>query len=422
MDHSQADRQTPAPSGAAVVFQRTFASLGHRNYRIWFWSQMFSFFGSWMQSTSIGYLMFELTQSATWLGWMSFASGLPNILFLMYGGLLCDRYPKQRIIFLAESAMAVISLATAILILTGAIRPWHLLVTAALMGLANAFDTPGRQSFVSELVPRDDLSNAIALGATQFNTAVALGPAIGGVIYAIVGPGWCFLINAVSFTGVLGGLFFMRFADEPKRLPRGGTMESVRRSAAALLRGRDMRTILLAMANGVLFGMALMSLLPAWVQLVLHGDSRVNGLLQSFRGLGALAGALLLASRGRFDRKPALMTVATLLYPVTLILFSWTGSVFLSSLCLVLAGVCQIHLFNLCNAMTQMLTPFERRGTIMGMYNLVFTASSSLGGLLAGHLADSIRLRPTFLVMAGISFFVAAVNLLSNRGFRRKRI
>jgi MFS family permease len=182
-----------------MSLNRTFAALQHRNYRLWFVGQLVSMVGTWMQSTAQGYLVFELTRSPAYLGYVGFAAGVPSWLFMLYGGVVADRMSRRNLLLITQTVMMILAFGLAGLTFSGLIQPWHLILLAFGLGVANAFDAPARQAFVLEMVSREDLTNAIALNSTMFNLATVIGPAVAGVAYAILGPAWCFTLNGLSF-------------------------------------------------------------------------------------------------------------------------------------------------------------------------------------------------------------------------------
>ena len=177
------------PSFRKPIWQKTFAALKHRNYRLWFWGQMVSLFGTWMQTTAQGFLIYQVTHSSAYLGYVGFAYGVPSWLFMLYGGVVADRVSRRKLLIVTQSVMMILAFILATLVFTDTVQAWHILLLAFGLGSANAFDAPARQAFVSEMVDREDLTNAVALNATMFNTALIVGPAIAGVIYAAFGPG-----------------------------------------------------------------------------------------------------------------------------------------------------------------------------------------------------------------------------------------
>ena len=195
---------------------QTFSSLQHPNYRLWFTGQVISIVGTWMQATAQGFLVYELTHSAAFLGLVGFASGAPSWLFTLYGGVIADRVSRRKLLIIAQSAMMVLAFLLAFLVFTDLVRPWHVVVLAFLLGVANAFDAPARQAFVVELVGRADMTNAIALNSSVFNIGTVIGPAIAGLVYSWLGPAWCFTINGISYLAVIGALLLMRLAAIPR--------------------------------------------------------------------------------------------------------------------------------------------------------------------------------------------------------------
>jgi len=394
----------------------TFTALGYPKYRTWFRGQIFTFFGAWMQSTALGFLLFELTHSAAWLGWFAFANGLPVWLFMLLGGALADRHPKRLIMLVTNSLLMGLAAGLTVLSFRGLVEPWHILVLGFLLGTANAFDAPARQAFVSELVPREDLGNAIALNGAMFNTATAFGPALGGLIYAGLGPAWCFAVNALAYIGILASLKVLR-VDENRGAERRGVFESLKLGFGLIRRSRDMLSVLLIMGSAAFFGLSLVGLFPAWSVLILAGDARTNGFLQSFRGLGALLGALAIASLGRYRRRARLVTAAAFVNPLFLALFALAAAQPAAFSAIFAVGLVQIVIFNLCNSLTQSLAPDDLRGTVMGIYTMIFMGSYPLGSLAAGVVSDSIGLVAAFLASAAACLLAAAVLRLANRGF-----
>jgi MFS family permease len=193
-----------------VSARGTFAALQYPNYRLWFIGQMISLVGTWMQGTAQGYLVYELTRSPAYLGYVGFAAGVPSWLFMLYGGVIADRMSRRTLLVITQTCMMLLAFLLAGLTFTGRVQPWHIIVLAFLLGTANAFDAPARQAFVLEMVDRQHLTNAIALNSTMFNLGTAIGPAMAGITYSLFGPAWCFTINAFSFLAVIAALLLMK--------------------------------------------------------------------------------------------------------------------------------------------------------------------------------------------------------------------
>ncbi len=406
----------------AAVFRRNldirqaFTSLRYPNYRLWFWSNMFSLFGSWMQTTALGFLAFDLTRSSAFLGVVGFASGLPVWFFTLYAGVIADRLPKRNIIVATEVSMSILAAAISTLAFLGLVRPWHLAVMALLMGTANAFEAPSRQAFVLEMVAPQDLTNAIALNGAMFNTATAVGPAVGGIAYALFGPAWCFAMNAVSFIPVIISLIMMKLPPNVPRVNGGSPLKELRAGLAYTRRDPTIRTVIALVGIVTMFGMSFMTLLPAWAVKVLHGDARTNGFLQSARGLGALVSALMIASLGRFRFHGRLLMYGAFMFPVTLILFSFMTWTPLSILFLLAFGMALVMTYNLANAIVQTAAPNEIRGRIMSIYSLIFLGSMPIGSLILGVFAHRFGEQAAALTGGGIVLAgVALIFYLSPR-------
>jgi MFS family permease len=374
----------PDPAG----YRRTFAALSHRNYRLWFAGQLVSLFGTWMQSTAQGFLVYELTHSPAYLGYIGFAGGLPSWVFMLYGGVVSDRLPRRNVLLMTQAAMMVLAALLAILAFAEVARPWHILLLAAGLGLANAFDAPARQAFVSELVSREHLTNAIALNATIFNAATAVGPAMAGITYDLFGPAWCFTLNAISFVAVIGALRAMRF--DGAAAPRTEAPEStgIREALRYIASQSLVRTLILLVAITSGFGFAFVTLLPAWAVNILHGGARTNGLLQSARGLGALGAALFIASLERTTRRGRLLTTGTFALPLFLTIFTLVRSLPLALATLAGVGVAFILVNSVANALVQTTVPDAMRGRVMGVYTLTFFGMMPIGALMTGTLAE----------------------------------
>jgi MFS family permease len=371
-----------------MSWKQTFAALRYRNYKLWFWGQMTSLFGSWMQITAQGFLLYQLTGSPVQLGLLGFANGVPTWIFMLYAGVVADRVPRRRLLIITQTCMMVLAFVLAALAFHHVVRPWHIILLAFGMGIANAFDAPARQAFVLEMVEHEDLTNAIALNGAMFNTATAVGPAVAGVTYALFGPAWCFVINGFSFIAVIAALASMRLKPYAPRERITSVAKDLHEGIRFVLRHDAIRTLIATIGVVTAFGLAFATLVPAWAVRVLGGDATTNGLLQSARGVGALLGALLIASLGRFEFRGRLLTLGIFAFPGLLIVFSLIHWLPLSLVTLVGVGVAQIFIFNLCNSLVQTQVPERLRGRVMGIYSLVFFGLLPLGALWVGAVAE----------------------------------
>lgn len=415
MSSDTAPHLAPAPTR----WQRTFAALQHPNYRLWFRGQLVSLFGTWMQATAQGFLVYELTRSPTYLGIVAFAAGVPMWVLTLYGGVIADRFPRRSLLIATQAVMMALASILAALTFLRVVQPWHVVVLALVLGVANAFDAPARQAFVSELVPREDLTNAIALNATMFNTATAIGPAVAGITYALFGPGWCFTFNALSFIAVIVALRRMTLAPRPPVRHPGGTAAQFGEGIRYVLREPRIRTVIGLVAVTSLFALSVATLIPAWSVDVLHAGAATNGLLLGARGAGSLAGALLVASRGRTAPSGGPLMTGALGYPVVLFAFALVHWLPASLVLLAGVGMGTIFVLNLGNAIVQTSTPDELRGRVMGAYTWIFFSVMPIGALWTGMMAERLDEPTAVTINAGAALLFAVVVWLRDPLLRR---
>jgi MFS family permease len=396
----------PSPK---LSWRKTFAALKHRNYRLWFWGQMVSLFGTWMQMTAQGFLVFQITHSSAYLGYVGFASGAPSWIFMLYGGVVADRMSRRTLLLITQSVMMVLAFILAALTFTGTVQAWHILLLAFGLGMANAFDAPARLAIVSEMVHREDLTNAVALNGAMFNTATAVGPAVAGITYAVFGPAWCFTINGISFIAVLAALLAMRFQPRTHSVLKNSTFSSLLEGLKYVRHQPIILTLIGLVAATSLFGLSLGTLLPAWSVKILHGNATTNGLLYSARGIGSLFGALTIASLGHVKFRGKIISMGSLFFPIFIALFALVHWLPLSLLLMALLGIASIMVANLSNAMIQSLVPDILRGRVMGVYSTVFMGSMPLGALLLGTIAEHAGEAEAALLSSAAAFCIAVL-------------
>ncbi len=390
-----------------MSWRQAVTALRHPNYRLWFWSQIVSLFGTWMESTALGFLVFDLTRSPAYLGLVGFATGVPTWLFMLYAGAIADRVPRRTLLLVTQAVMMALAFAVAGLTFLHWIQPWHVLVLAFLLGTANAFEAPARQSFILEMVTVEDMTNAIALNSAMFNTAMAVGPMAGGLVYAFFGPAWCFAINGLSFVAVIVALKKMKLEPFVPKPSRASALADIKEGLAYVATHPLIRTIIALIGTVSLFGISFVTLMPAWAVNVLGGDAKTNGFLQSARGLGALAAALIIASLGRFRFRGKLLTLGTIALPVGAALFALSRWTPLSLVLIFGAGMSMILIFNLSNALVQTHAPNALRGRIMSVYTLIFFGLMPLGALGVGLTAEKLGQPATVILGAGVTLGAA---------------
>ena len=365
-----------------------FGALRHRNFRLYLGGQLISLIGTWMQSVAQGWLMHRLTHSAFWLGLLGFTQFVPVMLLSLWAGAVIDRMDKRRLLYITQGAALVQAAALATIVTTGVVQPWMVLVLAGVFGVFNAFDMPTRQSFVVEMVGKEDLGNAIALNSTTFNAARIVGPAVAGVLLATVGEGGCFWLNALSYVAVLVCLARM---DLPKRefFRRGRALGSSLMEGVCYAYGvLPLRNLLLLLGVTAGIGFQYQLLLPVYARDILHAGPRAYGLLVTAFGAGALFGALRLTKRsGRAGlRRNLLLGLAAC--GVGLALFAWSRAIPLSLAAGALAGFGLIIYVASTNTLLQLTTEDRFRGRVMSLYTLMFAGTAPIGALGSGAIAQ----------------------------------
>lgn len=406
-------------SGSTSAIASTFRALRHRNFRLWFYGQLTSLVGTWMQTIAQNWLVYQLTGSARDLGLVNFVGAIPLVPLTLYAGAIADRFSKRRIIFLMQAAMMVLAFILAALCWTGVVRVWHVLVLAFLLGAAQALDTPARQAFVIELVGKEDLSNAIALNSGIFHGARVIGPAVAGILVAFVGISGTFFLNGVSFLAVLGGLFLMDAA-LIRRTGEGG------KEKVDLLGGvrhigseRAPKAIILLISLSALLAMPYHVLVPIFAKEILGGGAGTYGVLMSAAGAGALLGSLYSASGWAVRRKGAAITAGSLSFPVLLFAFSFSRSYALSVALLVAIGFFFVLQNAPANSLLQTIVPDHLRGRVLAIYVSLFLGMMRLGSLLIGLLAAATSVT-TALAAAAVASLAASMGVYAKYPELRK--
>jgi MFS family permease len=369
--------------------------------------QVTSLFGTWMQSTAQGFLIYELTHSPAYLGYVAFAAGVPTLLFTLLGGVVSDRIARRTLLIITQICMMVLAFILAGLTFLGLVKPWHIIVLAFLLGVANAFDAPARLALAPELVDRKDLTNAIALNATMFNIATIVGPASAGLVYAAFGPGWCFFLNGLSFVAVIIALLLMKLSVQQDKLRRLAPLRELGDGIRYVLHEKTVLSLIALIGIISLFGFSFITLLPAWSVEILGGGVEINGLLNSARGVGALIAALGIASMGREHFRGRILTIGTFVTPLLLFIFSFITWLPLSLFILMGIGGALILVVNLVNSLIQTQVSDELRGRVMSIYSLTFFGTMSIGSLIIGEIAGIFNER-TALAVGSMVLFLGA--------------
>lgn len=397
-------------------FLRAFAALRHRNFRLFWLGQLISLIGTWMQSTGQAWLVLQLTHSAWLLGVVGALQFLPVMLFSLFGGVIADRLPKRRILLFTQSFATLQAAILWLLVVTGTVQIWHVLVLAALLGLTNAVDMPTRQAFVMEMVGHEDIPNAVALNSSVFNMARIVGPGIGGLLIAWLGLAPLFLLNAISFIPVLIGLALidttqLYTAKRKLNAPKQSTFQSVR-EGLTYIRYTPIVLLIIAVVGVVaLFGINFNVVLPLFATDVLQVGPAGFGFISSSLGFGALVSALWLAWR---NKNPSFsqMMIAAMLFSILEIGFAFSHLYLLSLALIASVGFAQIAFSAAANTTLQTVTPDHLRGRVMSVYMLVFAGSVPLGNLFTGGLAHLFGAPIALLAGAVLSLSAAIAGWL----------
>jgi len=397
---------------------RTFSSLRIRNFRIYFIAQLISVSGTWMQSVAQAWLVLHLTGSGVDLGIVVGLQFLPMLLFGPVGGLVADRVDKRRLLFVTQSAGALLALVLGSLVVSHVVVLWQVYLMATLLGVVNLFDNPARQTFMIEMVGRDDLPNAVSLNSVIMNSSRVIGPAIGGVIITLFGLGICFFVNAASYVAVLIGLAMMRVRDLHPTQRVAGARGQIREGFRYVWSTPLLRNTLLAVALIGIFAYNFTVTLALLAKETFHGGAGSYSLLTSCMGAGAVIGGLLVAHRAR--PTPRLLQVLALVFGALLGAVAVAPSLLVASLLIVAMGAASVGFVATANATLQLNSEPGMRGRVMALYAMAFLGTTPIGAPLVGFIAQ--RTSPRGALLAGSLATVAAAVLLMWRhqaGLRR---
>lgn len=343
-----------------------------------------------MQNIAQAWLVYRLTGSSLLLGAIGFAEQFPVFLVAPLGGIIADRHNRHRVVIATQTAAMLLASVLALLTLSKQIQVWHIFVIAACLGTVNAFDIPGRQAFLVDMVGKDDLMNAIALNSSMFNGARIIGPAIAGILVAKIGEGWCFFANAVSYIAVITGLLMMRVAPPRYQPAIGSPLKHMIEGFRWSRRTGPIRALLLLLGLVSLVGMPYTILMPVFADKVLHGGARGLGILMGATGVGALLGALTLASRTGVRGLGRWVAFSCAGFGIGLILFAFSHWFWVSVALLLPVGFCMMLQMSSSNTLIQAMVPDELRGRVMALYSMMFMGMAPFGALMGGALADRI--------------------------------
>ena len=385
----------------------TLRALRHRNFQLFFGGQLISLIGTWMQTVAQAWLVYSMTKSALLLGSVGFASQIPVFLVAPLGGITADRANRQRLVIATQIASMTLAGILAWLCLSGRVHVWHIFVLAGLLGVVNAFDIPARQSFLVDMVGKEDLMNAIALNSSMFNGARVIGPAIAGILVAKIGEGWCFAANSISYIAVIVGLSLMHVHCAP-RASQHSPFEDIIEGFRWVNHTRIIRALLLMLGLISLVGMPYTVLMPIFADTILHGGARGLGILMGATGVGALFGALTLAAKTGVKGLGRWVAYSCGSFGVSLFLFSFSRSFWLSVALLLPAGYSMMLQMACSNTLIQTMVPDQLRGRVMSVYSMMFMGMAPFGAFFGGALAHRIG-APITVATGGVACVLGAI-------------
>jgi MFS family permease len=402
-------RRVPVGS---VNLRHTFRALRHRNYRLFFYGQLVSLIGTWMQQTAMSWLVYQITNSKFLLGAVAAAGSAPMMLFSMWGGSLADRHPKRSILLATQTAEMLLAFALAAAVWAGVATPWLIVTIATLNGVTLGFDMPARQAFTVEMASREDLLNAVSLNSSIVNGARVIGPSLAGFLIGSVGAATCFFLNGLSFIAVIAGLLMMRLPPHVAPAAQTSTRAHALGGLSYVLKHQRVRTILALFGTVGIFGWSYAVLMPAFARDALGLGANGYGMLMSASGIGALVGALTVATAGHVFAPRKIALGGVWLFSATLLAFAPNRNLPLALVLLTVSGFGMMLFFSTSNTVLQTIVPDEMRGRVMGVWALVFGAMIPLGSLEAGALAHWVGVRKTIAIGAIICAAAGAVTLI----------
>ncbi len=406
----------------SASIKQTLRALKYRNYRLFFTGQGISLVGTWMERIALGWLVYQLTNSAFLLGLVSFLSQIPTFFLATVAGVLADRYNKHKIVIATQILAMIQATALAILTLTGTINIWHIMILSVILGLINAFDMPTRQSFVVELIDdKKDLSNAIALNSSMFNAARLIGPTIAGILISLVGEGVCFLINALSYIAVITALLLMKIKPSTLKVKKEKVLTGLKEGIKYAYNFKPIRALLILIGLVSLAGMPYTVLMPVFAKDILHGNANTLGFLLGAVGVGALAGAIYLASRKTVLGLGKWIPTAAAIFGLGLMLFSYSRSLILSMVLMLFTGFGMMMQMASSNTLLQTIVDDDKRGRIMSFYVMAFMGTAPLGSIIAGSAASKIG-APLTVFISGIICIAGAAVFAKNLPSLKKHI
>jgi len=393
-----------------TVVRTNFPALTHKNFRIYWFGQCVSLVGTWAQSIGQTWLVLSLTGSPLLLGILGAIQFLPITIFSLFAGVIIDRYPKKQIILITQFTSMILAFTLSALVFTRTVSYGHILILALILGFSNTIDMPSRQAFTIELAGKKDLMNAIALNSASFNLARIIGPAIGALIMASFGAGWCFLLNGFSFLAVIVSLLKVEVTPYVrKKVSDINMLKEIKDGLKYIAREPALlQTIVMVLIIGI-FVFNFNILIPVFTKNILHQGEKIYGLLMSALGAGSLVGALMVSVKSKSGPNMKILLRSSIMVSITLILISFTRTYYYTAILLVLTGIFNIWFSTTANSTLQITTEDEYRGRVMSVYSLVFAGASPIGNMFAGITSDMFGANTSFLLSGVLTIVLIAL-------------
>ena len=390
------------------AFSHILVSLKTRNFRLYFGGMCVSLIGTWMQQIAMSWLVYNLTGSVFLLATVTFMAQIPILLVTPFMSVFVDRFNRRKILVITQTLSMLQALLMALLTLTGTIQVWHIMALSLLIGCINALDNPTRQAFYPSLVPKENLSNAIALNSAVINGSRLIGPAVGGVLIGIFGEGLCFLLNGISYLGVIIALFRMRLQPFTSIHKTQNMLTDIREGFSYVIDNIPIRALLLLMSVISFFGLPLMTFIPAYVKDILAGESEMLGFLLSCIGIGSFSAAIYLAARKSVLGLGKVVTISGLILGISLGTMSFIHFPWLAALVCIPAGFSIISTVASINTLLQTLSDEDKRGRVMGYLAMTFTGIAPVGSMVLGAIERYTGL-PAIILLSGICCIIGTL-------------
>jgi MFS family permease len=399
----------------------TFKAFKSRNYRLYFIGQSVSLIGTWMQKTAVSWVIYTLTHSTFMLGLTLFASQFPSFLFSLWGGVVSDRYNRFRVLLTTQVAAMIQAVLLTILIFINHYVVWEILTLSVVLGIINAFDVPARQALVYEMIEdKEDLPNALALNSSMVNLSRLIGPAIAGIVLEKFGDGFCFLLNALSFVAVIISLLMMTLPTYISKLHKTNAFGELKDGFSYIKRTPSIAFVIIMLGLTSLFVLPFGTLIPYYAKDVFRGTASTFGVIDSFIGLGAFAGAIFLASQKTGSNLKKILAINTLIFGVGLVLFSHEGNYPLALVFATVAGFGMMSQITVSNTLIQTTVAPDMRGRVISFYAMAFFGMQPLGGLLIGAVSNWIGTMDTLLGEGIIALLIGLLHMRFLRIAKKK--